>query len=150
MCKNIALFIILMRKIIILSLLCMLPLCIHAKKSKTAKQGAKYSTTLYMFGISASFNDSIVYFTDVQEVDSAYFVRKVYLGGYKSYSDQMNLYFQNKTGERRTNAVYFKKKRSKAEKTLAKIRKRYASSGVVMKSVPAEEFTFQGVRPDEE
>ena len=27
---------------------------------------------LYAFGFSASFNDSIVYFTDIQEIDSAW------------------------------------------------------------------------------
>ena len=30
----------------------------------------------YMFGFSASFNDSIVYFTDIQEVDSVWFMQK--------------------------------------------------------------------------
>ncbi|MCM1079502.1 MAG: hypothetical protein NC344_07815 [Bacteroidales bacterium] len=139
-----------MRKLFILSLLCVLTVCVCAKKSKTAKPSAKYSTTIYMFGVSASFNDSTVYFTDVQEVDSAYLVRKVYLGGFRSYSDQMNSYFQSKTGERRTNTVYFKKQRARAEKTLAKLRKRYANSGVVMQTVPASEFTFQGVRPNGE
>ena len=30
----------------------------------------------YMFGFSASFNDSIVYFTNIQEIDSVWFSQK--------------------------------------------------------------------------
>lgn len=139
-----------MRKIIVLSLLCTVALCIHAKKQKGGSKSANSVATVYMFGVSASFNDSIVYFTDLQEVGNAYYEKKVYLGGFKEYSDQMNRHFMSKTGERRTNAAFFKKKRAKAEKTLAKLRKRYANSGVVMKTVPAAEFSFEGVRPNEE
>ena len=41
--------------------------------SASAKNDAK---TAYIFGFASSFNDSTVYFTDVQKVDSAYFTRK--------------------------------------------------------------------------
>lgn len=98
-----------MRKIIVLSLLCTVALCIHAKKQKGGSKSANSVATVYMFGVSASFNDSIVYFTDLQEVGNAYYEKKVYLGGFKEYSDQMNRHFMSKTGERRTNAVFFKK-----------------------------------------
>lgn len=139
-----------MRKILILSLLCALTLCVHARKSKTSGHSTKHNATVYMFGVSASFNDSTVYFTGVQEVDSAYYVKKMYLGGYKEYADQLNGYLLSKTGERRTNVVFFKKKRAKAEKAYAKLRKRYTNSGVVMKEISADEFKFKGVRPEEE
>ena len=41
--------------------------------SASAKNEVK---TAYIFGFASSFNDSTVYFTDVQKVDSAYFTRK--------------------------------------------------------------------------
>ena len=36
--------------------------------------------TIYVYGFAASFNDSTVYFTDIQQVDSAYIDSKTKIG----------------------------------------------------------------------
>ena len=49
--------------------------------------------TAYIFGFASSFNDSTVYFTDVQKVDSAYFTRKSkFLVSRENYSYQLRDY----------------------------------------------------------
>ena len=57
----------------------------------------------YMFGFAASFTDSIVFFTDIQEVDSVWLTPKKYLAGKSNYSYQLrnfctdSLGFKNRT-----------------------------------------------------
>jgi len=85
---------------------------------------------IYMFGFAASFNDTIVHFTDVQEVDSAWMNnRNGFLLGREFYSGQLRDYLRNKQQlMARTCVVMFSKSRSKAEKKLVKMRKLYTNS----------------------
>ena len=49
---------------------------------------------VYAIGFAASFNDSIVYFTDIQEIDSAWINDKnKFLIGRDNYSYQLKNYF---------------------------------------------------------
>lgn len=130
-----------MKKILLLSLAMALCLIVGAKKDKGVEP-----TTVYMYGLSASFNDSIVYLTDVQKVDSAYFIKGKFLGGLSEYTSQMNQYFSGKDGDRRTNAVFFKTTRTKAEKAYVKLRKRYAGKDVDLRPLSESDFTFKPVR----
>ena len=58
----------------------------------SAKNEAK---TAYIFGFASSFNDSTVYFTSVQQVDSAYFTGKSkFLVGRDNYSYQLRDYLE--------------------------------------------------------
>ena len=51
---------------------------------------------IYAFGFSASFNDSIVYFTDIQEIDSAWINEKnKFLVSRDNYSYQLKNYLSN-------------------------------------------------------
>lgn len=115
------------------------------KKQKTKEENVKY-TKLYMFGVSTSFTDSVVYVTDVQTVDSTYFTGKYILGGYHEYSEQLSAYFAGKGDERRTNAVFFNKNRKDAEKAYVKLRKKYAKKGVELLALPTGEFVFKAVK----
>lgn len=132
------------RKIMALTLLASMMLTLSAKKKNTS--ATKIDTrTIYMYGISPSFNDTIVYMTDVQVVDSAYFESKHILGGFTSYVDQLNTYFKEKGDARRTNTVYFKKTRKKAEKAYTKLRRKYNVPEIELKIIPTGEFTFKTV-----
>lgn len=115
------------------------------KNQKKVKELTVKYMSIYMFGVSTSFTDSTVYVTDVQVVDSAYFVGKHILGGCKEYSDQLAAYLNGKNIAKRTNAVFFKKKRKDAEKAFVKLRRRYTKAGVEMLSIPTGEFIFKGV-----
>jgi hypothetical protein len=93
-----------------------------------AKNGVE--PKMYMFGFAASFNDTIVHFTDVQEVDSAWMNnRNGFLLGREFYSGQLRDYLRNQQQmTARTCLIMFSKSRSKAEKKLVKLRKLYTNS----------------------
>ena len=53
----------------------------------------------YMFGFAASFNDSIVFFTDIQEVDSVWVMpKKKILAGRSNYSYQLRNFCADNLG----------------------------------------------------
>lgn len=59
---------------------------------------AKMVDKVYVFGLAASFNDSLVYITDIFEVDSAYIEdnRTHFLLNRGDYSYQLRNYFRQK------------------------------------------------------
>lgn len=82
--------------------------------------------TVYMFGVSMSLTDSVVYFTEIMPVEGAQIDGKTGFLIYRNYystelKDYMNL-SENMPG--RTSAVYYSNKRSKLEKKEAKLKKR--------------------------
>ncbi len=85
---------------------------------------------MYMFGFAASFNDTIVHFTDVMEVDSVWIESKYnFLLGRNYYSHQFRDYL-NATEKMplRTCVTFYAKTRAKAEKKLLKMRRLYGPS----------------------
>lgn len=110
-----------------------------AKKSKDKN---KYG--VYMVGVSASFTDSLVYFTDIQFVDSAVVDNKGFLVGRSQYSLQLKDYLEtNEGGKNRTCFMFFNVKKNKLQKELSKIQEKYKKGGsLVLKSVNPE-FKFE-------
>ncbi len=82
---------------------------------------------MYMFGFAASFNDTIVHFTDVMEVDSVWIdSKRKFLLGRNVYSHQFKEYLTtHEQMPARTCVTIFATKRSKAEKKLLKMRRLY-------------------------
>lgn len=82
---------------------------------------------MYVFGIAASFNDTIVHFTDIQEVDSAWIDKKTkFLAGRDTYSYQLRDYLEQKQQmPHRTCIVFYNKKRAKLEKKFLKMKRLY-------------------------
>ena len=70
---------------------------------------------MYIFGFSASFTDSVVYITDIQQLDSAYIETKYdFLMDRAVYSDQLQTYLEAvKQMPNSTCAVFFHTKKSK-------------------------------------
>jgi hypothetical protein len=104
----------------------------------------------YMFGFSASFNDSIVYFTNIQEIDSVWFSqKKSLLAGRSSYSMQLRNYCTDKLNEaHRTCIVIGDKKRKKVEKKYEKMKKMYTQNKKTtydVRFIPEEDFKFVAV-----
>lgn len=128
------------------------------KKGKKDKKAEKVvsvkdnrqTCTLFLYGLSTSFNDSTAYITDVQVVDDAYLVNGKFLGGAADYCEQMNSYYSNKGAERRTNTVFFQKTREKAEKAYVKLRKRLNKRGIHPDPLPTGEFVFNAVKVGDE
>lgn len=131
-----------MKKTLILlsALLLLATLTLSAKKKQQPSQ------TIYLYALSASFNDTIVYITDIQTVDSAYMERKHILGGLHAYVQQVDRHFAAKGMPHRINTIFFQTKRSKAEKQFVKLRKKYSQSNVSLQILPQGEFTFQAVK----
>ena len=101
----------------------------------------------YMFGFSASFNDSIVYFTTIQQVDSVWFTqKKKMLAGRSNYSNQLREYCNDKLNQpKRTCIVVGNKSLKKVEKKYEKMKKMYTQNKKVtydVRFIPEEDFKF--------
>ena len=110
-----------------------------AKKSKDKN---KYG--VYMAGVSASFTDSLVYFTDIQFLDSALVDGKGFLVGRSQYSVQLKDYLETKEGgKNRTCFMFFNVKKNKLQKELQKLKEKYnKGKNMVLKDVNPE-FKFE-------
>lgn len=105
---------------------------------------------IYMYGLSASFADSTVYFTNVQAVDSAWMdTKKSILLGRDNYSLQLKNMLAEKHGERnRTCIVVFGTKKSRVEKDLLKMRRKYtvkANNQYNVRYIDDADFHFKPV-----
>ena len=107
------------KKTLVFLLLAMLLQCMPA----TAKMRC---TPVYVFGASTSFCDSIVYFTDIQVLDSAWIDEKTeFLVNRWEYSNQLRNHF-NQTGHlNRTCIVCFSTKEKDIRKKYDKMRKKF-------------------------
>lgn len=112
---------------------------VAAKKSKDKN---KYG--VYMVGVSASFTDSLVYFTDIQYLDSAMVDGKGFLVGRSQYSVQLKDYLETKQGEKnRTCFMFYNLKKNKLQKELLKLKDKYKKgNSLVLKDVNPE-FKFE-------
>ena len=82
--------------------------------------------TAYIFGFASSFNDSTVYITGVQKVDSAYFVGKAnFLVSRDNYSFQLRDYLEQQGAGYRTCAVFYDLNQKKVEKKWMKLYSKY-------------------------
>lgn len=106
---------------------------------------------LYAFGFSASFNDSIVYFTDIQEIDSAWINDKTdFLVSRDNYSYQLKNYFTNIGQEHRTCVISFALKRKDIEKKYKKMKEKYIKAGnFSIKTLGKNDFQFTTIKPDD-
>ena len=110
--------------------------------AKKPKDKNKYG--VYVAGVSASFKDSLVYFTDVQFVDSASVNNKGFLVERAQYSEQLHDFFNRQQGDaHRTCFVIFNQNKKKIDKEVHKLRQNYKKNGnVVVKDVDAS-FKFE-------
>lgn len=106
---------------------------------------------LYAFGFSASFNDSIVYFTDIQEIDSAWINDKTdFFVSRDNYSYQLKNYFTNIGQEHRTCVISFALKRKDIEKKYKKMKEKYVKAGKFsIKTLGKNDFQFTTIKPDD-
>lgn len=108
---------------------------------------------IYIFGVSASFNDSIVYITNIQMLDSAWVDDKTgFLLMRNEYSNQMRSHFTAKGQLNRTCIVCFADNEKKILKKYAKMKKRYLSDkkkkrNFDYRELDEDEFKFVSVAP---
>ena len=93
----------------------------NAKKIATPK--------MYIYGFAASFNDSIIYFTNVQELNNVWVEKKhKELDVRQLYSQQLRDYLKAQGLANRTCIVVAHPKRAKLEKQFLKMKKLYTQS----------------------
>lgn len=129
----------------------MVSLMLFAVLTVSAK--GSFKQNVYMFGFSASFNDSIVYFTPVQQVEGYISNdRNHFLVNRSQYSYQLRNYFDNRGQLHRTCITVYSTDKEKADKKYEKLKEKYTTKSknkfdVVYLS--DDDFKFQSVAPDE-
>ena len=106
---------------------------------------------VYMFGFSASFKDSIIYVTDIQNIPGAWIESKnKFLLLRDEYSRQMKDYLEEKLQqEKRVCVVFYYLKKTKAEKEFLKLMKKY-KKGYEVRYVNEKDFKFEAIDMSEQ
>ena len=106
---------------------------------------------VYMFGFSASFKDSVIYVTDIQNVPGAWIESKnKFLLLRDEYSRQMKDYLEEKLQqEKRVCVVFYYLKKKKAEKEFLKLMKKY-KKGYEVRYVNEKDFKFEPIDVSEQ
>ena len=121
---------------IVASLFIVLAMC-TASTLENKKNG------MYIVGVSASFTDSLIYFTDIQFVDSVNVDKNKLLPMRSQYSDQLENYLEQVKGmKNRTCFIYFNEKKSKLEKNIKKMKENYQKEGKSILRELGDEFKF--------
>ena len=109
----------------------------------------KGSKSVYIVGVSASFTDSLVYFTEIQLLDSVRLDKNKMLPERSQYSYQLKNYLENEdAGVPRTCFVYFSNSRKKLQKTINKMKTKYQKGKTLLiREVNPNAFKFK--KPEE-
>lgn len=133
-----------MKKIFsILFILCLvMPSLSFAKGGKKKESKKKIQTEVYVWGVSLSFSDSIVYFTEIQRVEGAIIEDKL-LPNRHLYAYELKDYMSYEEGKPgRTSFIYFSDKRSKLEKKEQKVKKKLIEGGEKSVRYLGDKFNF--------
>ncbi|WP_321436933.1 hypothetical protein [uncultured Bacteroides sp.] len=105
-----------------------------------SKKGDK---TVYAFGVSASFVDSVVYCTDIQALDSVKLTKEGFLPKREAYSAQLKNYLENKGELNRTCMIYFSDSKKNLLREFEKISDKYKKNkSVLFKKIEKNDFQF--------
>lgn len=112
----------------------------------TLKDGHK---PVYAFGISASFTDTIVYYTEIQTIDSISLDKNGFLPKRDLYSYQLKNYLELEKGmPNRTCMIYFSENKNKLSKEAAKVLSKYKKNkSTVLQKINIGDFKF--TKPEE-
>ena len=108
-----------------------------------------HSKPVYAFGISTSFTDTVVYFTDIQILDSAKVSKEGFLVHRELYSYQLKNYLEdNQLQQNSTCMIYFSENRKKLEKEATKILNKYKKNNrMTVSRIDSDKFHF--TKPEE-
>lgn len=103
---------------------------------------------VYAFGVAASFNDSIVYYTEIQELDSVSVDKNGFLPKRDLYSYQLKNYIEYDLKKSDyTCMIYFSESKKKLEKEAAKVKGKYKKSTLTLQAIELSAFMFK--KPEE-
>ena len=112
----------------------------------TLKGGHK---PVYAFGVSASFTDTLVYYTEIQVLDSISLDKNGFLPKRDLYSYQLKNYLELEKGlPNRTCMIYFSENKKKLSKEAVKVMNKYKKNkSVVLQKINTGDFKFS--KPEE-
>ena len=125
--------------------------CTPALAKKNAGVKKVKENQVYIMGVSASFTDSLVYFTDVQLLEGVKVGKKALQPERQHYSEQLQGYLEQQGGlENRTCFVYYNRSEAKLKKESAKLKAKYQknNSKLLLRQVNPNAFRF--TKPDDE
>ena len=96
---------------------------------------------VYAFGIAASFNDSVVYCTEIQVLDSTALDKNGFLPKRDLYSYQLKNYLEY------TCMIYFSESKKKLEKEAVKVKAKYKKGTMALQTIAPDKFSFK--KPEE-
>jgi len=101
--------------------------------------------SVYAFGFSASFTDTIVYYTEIQALDSVKLDKNGFLPYREHYSYQLKNYLEYQKGEKnRTCMIYFSNNQAKLTKELNKLLGKYKKDKTTkVEELKKTEFSFK-------
>jgi 16S rRNA A1518/A1519 N6-dimethyltransferase RsmA/KsgA/DIM1 with predicted DNA glycosylase/AP lyase activity len=104
----------------------------------------KEKEEVYIWGISASFTDTVVYYTGIQLMDSIKLDKHGFLPKRDVYSYQLKNYLENKKNiPNRVCMIYFSKRKKTLEKETEKLLKTYEKNkNTTLQQLEASEFQF--------
>ncbi|AVM53792.1 hypothetical protein C3V43_13210 [Bacteroides heparinolyticus] len=100
---------------------------------------------VYAFGVAASFNDSIVYYTEIQLLDSVELDKNGFLPKRELYTYQLKNYLEADFKKPDyTCMIYFSENKKKLEKEAAKVKGKYKkSTGLLLQGIEPSAFKFK-------
>lgn len=106
---------------------------------------SKKNKSVYAFGLSASFTDTVVFYTEVQVLDSVQLDKNGFLPYREHYSYQLKNYLEYQKGEKnRTCMIYFSNNQAKLTKTLNKLLAKYKKgTSVRLEELKQTDFSFK-------
>ena len=104
---------------------------------------------MYMFGFSASFRDTTLFVTDIQDVNGAWYNTKTgFLEGREAYSQQLRDFLAGQGHGNRVCLVIFARTLKKAEKKYAKLMRKYVykkNEASNIQTLDSSRFRFEAV-----
>jgi hypothetical protein len=106
--------------------------------------------TVYAFGVAASFTDTVVYFTDIQLLDSASLTKEGFLMHREMYSYQLkNFVEDNHLLQNSTCMIYFSESKAKLQKESSRLMAKYKKGqSTMVQNLEVGRFKF--VKPEEQ
>ena len=123
--------------------------CLFALLCATAAFSASKQATVYLYGISTSFNDSTLYVTEIQALNGAWVENGThFLVGRDNYSYQLRDYLRAQGTPNPTVVTVFALKQKDIEKKMVKLKKKYFAKGTYqIRQLSTAEFQFKPISP---
>ena len=115
------------------------------KSKKVKKEKVDKPRRVYLYGAATNFNDSTVYVTDIQRLDSMVIKADGSLQNLAQYSLQLKVYLEGTLGKQnQTCAVIYSAKKTKVENEFSKMRYRCESDkNKTLIKIDKDDFTFK-------